>query len=237
MRDILDLHTHTLASGHAYNTISEMAKTASDMGLELLGITEHAPSMPGTCSSMYFINLHVVPRSLYGIRLMLGCELNILDADGTIDLPDYILKKMDLCIASIHPPCFQCESSIENNTNAIINAMKNPYVKIIGHPDDDRFPLNYEEIVRTAKEEHVLLELNNSSVAPNGFRINAENNIITILELCKKHRTSVIMSSDAHIFTEIGNHSYVKKIIDEVLFPEELVVNRSLEALQKFINI
>ena len=46
---VLDLHTHTIVSGHAYSTLREMAKAASDKGLELLGITEHAPKMPGTC--------------------------------------------------------------------------------------------------------------------------------------------------------------------------------------------
>ena len=50
MKNVLDVHTHTLASGHAYNTIMEMAKAASEKGMELLGITEHAPAMPGTCS-------------------------------------------------------------------------------------------------------------------------------------------------------------------------------------------
>ena len=54
MRDILDVHTHTLASGHAYNTMREMAKAASEKGLEILGITEHAVSMPGTCGAFYF---------------------------------------------------------------------------------------------------------------------------------------------------------------------------------------
>ena len=79
---LLDVHTHTIASGHAYNTIMEMAKAGFDKGLKLLGITEHAPMMPGTCHAMYFHNLKVVPRTMCGIELMLGAELNILDYDG-----------------------------------------------------------------------------------------------------------------------------------------------------------
>ena len=69
---VLDLHTHTIVSGHAYSTLREMAKAASDKGLELLGITEHAPKMPGTCHLFYFDNLRIVPRELYGIELVLG---------------------------------------------------------------------------------------------------------------------------------------------------------------------
>ena len=59
MRDIyvLDLHTHTYASGHAYNTMNEMVLAAKEKGLQLLGITDHAPSMPGTMGLLYFLNL------------------------------------------------------------------------------------------------------------------------------------------------------------------------------------
>lgn len=85
-REILDLHTHTVASGHAYCTLREMAKAASEKGLKVLGITEHAPKMPGTCHNYYFHNLKVVPRQMYGITLLLGAELNILDFDGNVDL-------------------------------------------------------------------------------------------------------------------------------------------------------
>jgi len=52
---LLDVHTHTIASGHAYNSMMEMAKAGFDKGLKLLGITEHAPMMPGTCHSLYFL--------------------------------------------------------------------------------------------------------------------------------------------------------------------------------------
>ena len=58
MRDILDVHTHTIASGHAYNTIYEMARAAAEKGLELLGITEHAPTMPGTCQ-LFLSLIHI----------------------------------------------------------------------------------------------------------------------------------------------------------------------------------
>ena len=66
---ILDTHTHTLASGHAYNTINEMAKSAADKGLKLLAITDHAPAMPGSCSYMYFLNRRALKREKYGIIL------------------------------------------------------------------------------------------------------------------------------------------------------------------------
>ena len=102
---LLDVHTHTIASGHAYNSMMEMAKAGFDKGLKLLGITEHAPMMPGTCHSLYFHNLKVVPRTMCGIEVMLGVELNILDYDGHVDLDARTLRQLDLKIASLHSVC------------------------------------------------------------------------------------------------------------------------------------
>ena len=62
MKILLDVHTHTVASGHAFSTLQEMVRTAADKGLQILGITEHTGGIPGTCSPIYFRNLPVVPR-------------------------------------------------------------------------------------------------------------------------------------------------------------------------------
>ena len=70
MSPLLDVHTHTIASGHAYSSIQEMAQAASGKGLQILGITEHGPSIEGTCPLLYFKNMHCVPREMYGINLL-----------------------------------------------------------------------------------------------------------------------------------------------------------------------
>ena len=75
MKIVLDTHAHTIVSGHAYNTIREMAQMAKEKGLEAFALTEHAPQMPGTCHEFYFQNLHIVPREMYGVRLFMGCLL------------------------------------------------------------------------------------------------------------------------------------------------------------------
>ena len=120
--------------------------------------------MPGTCQEIYFNNLKVVPRYLSGVRLLLGSELNLI-ADGSVDLPESILEVMDINIASMHWP-FMPHISEEETTKAVIAAMENPYVNIIGHPDDGRYPLDYERVVKAAKETHTLLEVNNNSLNP-----------------------------------------------------------------------
>lgn len=233
---VLDLHTHTIASGHAYNTLREMAKAASDKGLSVLGITEHAPKMPGTCHSFYFHNLKTVPRELYGIRLLLGSEVNIMDFEGNIDLEERDLKGMDIIIASLHTPCIE-PGSVRENTMAYLKAMENPYVNIIGHPDDGRYPVDYRALVEGAKEKGKVLELNNHSLDPKCFRRDARENDLKMLELCKEYAVPVIMGSDAHFDTLIGEFSMAKKLLEEVDFPEELVLNRSVEALQGHVNV
>ena len=233
---VLDLHTHTIASGHAYNTLREMAKAASDKGLSVLGITEHAPKMPGTCHSFYFHNLKTVPRELYGIRLLLGSEVNIMDFEGNIDLEERDLKGMDIIIASLHTPCIK-PGSVRENTTAYLKAMENPYVNIIGHPDDGRYPVDYCALVEGAKEKGKVLELNNHSLDPKCFRRDARENDLKMLELCKEYAVPVIMGSDAHFDTLIGEFSMARELLEEVDFPEELVLNRSVEALQGHVNV
>lgn len=234
MKDIMDLHTHTTASGHAYNTLYEMARSASEKGLALFGSTDHAPRMPGSCHEFYFINFKVIPRTLFGVKILMGVELNILDYEGRIDLREGILKKLDYSIASLHDPCYKSGSRAEN-TAALIGAVKNPYVNIIGHPDDGRFPLDYEALAAAAAEHHKLLELNSSSLSPQSPRQNARENYLAMLKNCQRYQTSIVLDSDAHIEADVGNHALGWELIREANFPEELIVNGSIERLLPFI--
>ena len=236
IRDVLDTHTHTIVSGHAYSTIRENAEAARQKGLKALGITEHAPSMPGSCHEFYFINFKVIPREAYGVRLFMGVELNIVDYDGTVDLSEYYLKRMDIVIASLHGPCIK-PGTMEENTRAVLKAMENPYVNIIAHPDDANYPLDYEKVVLGAKKNHVLLELNNSSLKPGGARGDFARDLdIQMLKLCMEHEVPIAMGSDAHVDADVGNHDRAIALLEELNFPEHLVVNRSVEALEEFLN-
>ena len=101
MKLIADLHTHTLASGHAYGTIRENAQAAAQRGLALLGVSEHAPGIPGTCDPIYFWNLKCVPKMLHGIRVIHGSEINVLEG-GNLSLEERYLERLDYAIAGIH---------------------------------------------------------------------------------------------------------------------------------------
>ena len=235
MRDNIDLHTHTIASGHAYNTRNEMIAAAYQKGLEIFAITEHAPAMPGSCQRIYFTNYRVLPRKYKTMTVLYGVELNILDFQGHVDLPDSLLKEMDVTLASIHPPCF-VSGTVEENTAAYIGAMKNPYINIIARPDDSRFPVNYEWLVKAAKEYHVVLEVNNTSLSPSSFRGDPRQCYQEMLKLCMKYQVPVVMDSDAHVDLMAGNHAYALEMLQMVNFPEELVLNSQSGMLYDYIN-
>ena len=208
MKTALDVHTHTVASGHAFSTLQEMVQAAADKGLQLLGITEHAPSLPGTCAPIYFRNLHVVPRRMYGVELLLGAELNILDYQGTID----------------------------QNTDAVLGAIRNPYVHIISHPGDGTAQLHFEPLVLASKEHGTLLEINNSSLNPVRNKRDARANNLTILRLCKQYNVPVILGSDAHISFDIARYDFLYPLLQETDFPEQLILNDKVEAFKALLR-
>lgn len=221
----LDVHTHTIVSGHAFSTLTEMVTAAQNMHLDILGITEHAPSLPGTCQSIYFRNLHVVPRKWGRLRLLLGSELNILDSNGTLDYDDGYFSMLDIRIAGIHSLCWQGGTK-EENTNGMINAIRNPWTNIISHPGDGTADLIFEPIVIAAKETGTLLEINNSSLKPcRGKLSKAIPNNLEILRLCKKYEVPVILGSDAHIHMDIANYDNIYPLLAQTEFPEALIIN------------
>lgn len=234
MQYLLDVHTHTIASGHAYNTMNEMIRSAADNGLKLLGISEHAPAMPGSCQETYFYNIHVIPAEKYGVRVLIGAEVNIMDLQGSIDLREYPLNHLDYGIASMHTLCLK-SGTREQNTYAYCKVMENPYIQIIGHPDDGRYPVDYKTLVQEARQHHVLLELNNSSLRPDSFRPGTRENDRKMLEYCMEYETPILLGSDAHVEEDVGNFCYADQLLKEVHFPEHLIANTSIELLLSYL--
>lgn len=232
----LDVHTHTVASGHAFSTIQEMAHAAAEKGLKVLGITEHTAGIPGTCDPIYFRNLYVVPRKMYGIELLLGAEINILDGEGNMDMDEYYFKMLDIRIAGIHAQCYT-KGTKEQNTYGMLKVMANPYINIISHPGDGTAELDFEQLVKASKEYHTLLEINNSSMKPCRNKPIARVNNKEILLLCKKYNVPVILGSDAHISFDIADYTYALQLIEETGFPEELIMNCSVKRFKEYIGI
>ena len=237
MRKILiDAHTHTVASGHAYSSLQEMAQAAADKGLQVLGITEHGPSIVGTCPLVYFKNMFVVPRQMYGIRILMGCEVNILDTKGRLDLNDEYLDRLDIAIAGIHDKCWKGGTK-EENTEGVMQVIRNPKIHIISHPGDGSAKLDFEPLVLAAKESHTLLEINNHSLAPQRQKPMARANNLELLRLCKKYEVPTILGSDAHVSFQIADYDRLLPLLAETDFPDEPIMNFWPDRFFEYLNI
>ena len=232
----LDPHTHSLASGHAsQSTITDLAKQAFAVGLSAIGITDHGPATLCSSKAAYFRNLAYAPKKRCGIEILYGIELNILDYVGTVDLDDDILENLDYAIISMHTPNIK-PGTVEANTFAYINAMKHPKVKIVGHPEDVKYPVDYEALVVAAKHFSVAIEVNNSSLSPEGYRGDVCENVRQILQFCKKHECPVVVASDSHGTEHVGDFQHAVKMLQQCIFPEELIMNHSLDRFKQFID-
>ena len=234
MKYPIDLHTHTIASGHAYTTLLENAKYASEIGLEVLGTTDHGPNMPSAQHPWYFGNFKTLPREIYGVTMLYGCEANIIDYDGNLDLPLEYQKDLDIMIASLHEPIMEGNKSSDLNTAALLKVMDNPYVNIIGHSGNPSFPIDEETVVLKAKEKNILIEINNSSFVRS--RIGSEKTCTKIARLCKEYNVRIIINSDAHCCFNIGEFDSAIKMLENIQMPEELIINRSKNELLQFLK-
>lgn len=230
------MHNHTIASGHAFSTLQEMVRTASEKGIKYFGITDHAPACPGAPTSIYFWNYPLVPREMYGVHLLMGCELNILDTDGTLDLPDKYLERMDVCLAGIHKICWKPGTKSEN-TDGVLSVMNNRHVNVISHPGDGTAELNFEALVSASKKTGTLLEINHASLKPMRNKVEARNNNIQILKLCKAQNMPVIIGADAHISFDIADYRYALPLLAETEFPTELIVNYNPDLFFEFTGL
>ena len=234
---VCDMHTHTIASGHGTSsTIADMAKAASAKGLKILGITDHGPATRAAGTPSYFRSLAHTARYRAGIRICCGAEVNIIDYNGNIDLADEILENLDFAIASIHKQNL-APGSETANTLAYTQAMRHKKVRIIGHPDDTRYPVDYEALAEAAGEYGVILEVNNSSLSPEGYRGDVRPNYRRMLEACASRSLPILMSSDSHGPGGIGDFTYAEAMLREMHYPSELILNDKPAKLLEYLRI
>lgn len=231
MKLLVDTHTHTISSGHAYSTIQENAKEAFENGIKMINMSDHGPAMNGAPFRYHFGNLKVIPQVLYGVRVLKGVELNIVSYDGEVDLPLNYLKGLDFVLASFHDICI-APSTIEDHTRAAIKILENPYIDVLAHPGNPQFQIDIEKVVKAAKDNNKLLEINNHSFY---VRTGSEKNCGEILKMCKKYGVRVTTGSDSHISFNIGNFVNVQKLLEEVDMPEDLVLTTSVEKVENYL--
>lgn len=228
-----DLHTHTMASDHAYSTLEENVRWAKQIGLEAVAMTNHAPALTDAPHMWHFEAIDAVPRYIDGVRVLRGCEANILSINGDIDMTEQNARKLEIVIASIHSPCYADNEAGGLHTKAYMNVLENPIVDIIGHSGNAKCPYDIEKVVRHAKELGKLIEINSHTFDTRKTNI---ENCREIALACKKIGTGICVNSDAHFSRSIGDFEKALAMLSDIDFPEELIINRDYETLKKFFK-
>lgn len=226
-----DTHTHTVASTHAFSTILEMAEYAAMVGLKAIAITDHGPSIPDGPHRWHFGSMRTLPSYIHGVRVLHGVESNIMDYEGTIDISERYQKELDWVIASYHDPC--CASgTVEQHTASYLKLAENPNVDVIGHSGSEDYHYDYERVIPVFKEKGKLVEINSHSFSN---RRGARKNCREIALLCKKYGAPIVVNSDAHSCFVVGDVNDAMDMLTDIEFPQELIVNRTLESLADWI--
>lgn len=237
MRLLADLHTHTIASGHAYSTFTENVRAAAAYGLELIAVTDHGPTVPQGCHLWYFWNLKAAPSVLDGVRVLKGCEANLsAESDNGIDLPDNVLEKLDFVGVGFHPTTGFDDQDRVRNTEALLRAMANPFVDMVTHPGNDHeFPLDLDAVVAAAVKHRVILELNDHSFAPESSRAGSESREREFAAAARDAGAPVAIGSDAHYALHVGRFDAAIKAAEELGFTESDLVNRDAASVLAFL--
>ncbi len=226
MNIIADTHVHTVASEHAFSTVMENLTVAKVKGLKFLAVTDHTGAIPGAPGETYFGCLtDNLPTEYDGVYFLRGCEVNIIDENGTLDLPEWILKRLDLVIASVHG-VITAPMSVEQSTNLWLNVAKNPLVDIIGHCGDERWRFDFERVIPVFAEYGKIVEINSASYFS---RPSSVKNCIEIARLCAKYGVDLVLSSDAHFAGRVGDVADSVRIITEAGVPKELILNADID--------
>lgn len=255
-----DIHTHTLFSRHAYSTVMENLTAARDAGLELLGLADHFSDMlfdqQDIRNFQHFLNVGVWPRKKDGVVLLRGIEADIVSLDGSLfgmDIPchhsiaatsgeptDNLFNRvtggLDYIVASVHNRSFAKGASLEETTQMYLNVLAQPKVFVLGHVGRARVPFDLDAVLVAARDAHKLIEINEHSlVADHSGRTTRACR--EIAQRCAELGVGITVSTDAHICGNIGQFSQAPAMLEEIGFPQELIVNRSAESLLEYMAL
>lgn len=232
MKIIADLHTHTVASTHGFSTIKEIVDVAAQKGLSAVAITDHTPASTDGPHVWYFHNLHkAIPREVNGVKIIYGAESSIIDYDGNIDFPHEECAALDWIIASFHKDMLK-PASFEEHTNMYLKLAENGDVDVIGHCATVVCPFDYEKCLKKFKECGRLVEINESTI----LWKNTRENYREIIRICKKYEIPVVINTDAHFCTIVGDVTESLKLAEEIGLPEKLIVNADWDRLYAYIQ-
>lgn len=234
MQLIADLHTHTSCATHAYDTADTMAAAAAALGYKALALTDHAPAMPDAPHIWHFANWSAMPRVMHGVAMLYGAEVNVMDTKGGLDLPDEILRRQDWVVASIHSPCIPGLLTRREADRLWLAVAENPYVDCIGHSEQQHYRYDYDLVTRAFAKNGKVVELNGNS-----FQVRTDGipNMRELLRACLNNGCAIALDTDAHSVRQLQeNITALSALIEEIDFPDELIVNASKENLVRTLR-
>jgi len=228
MRLLADLHTHTIASGHAYSTLTENARAARAHALELIAVTDHGPAVPQGPHEWYFWNLKVVPSVLDGVRILKGCEATLVPrTENGLDLSQAVLSLLDFVAVGFHPTVGFDQRDRARNTEALLRVMANPLVDQVTHPgNEDEFPVDLDAIVDAAVRYNVILELNEHSFDPASSRAGSTEREREFVRAAHGAGAPIAIGSDAHYALRVGRFDAASALAEDLGIAEDSFVNR-----------
>lgn len=231
-----DLHCHTRASdGH--DSLRRMAEAARDRGYDYLAISDHskqvriANGLDEDRLARQIDDIDALNDELDDIVLLKAIEVDILE-DGTLDLPDRILEKLDLRVCSVH---YNRELSRKKMTERVIKAMDNPHFNILGHPTGrlingrEAFEIDLEKVMAAALERGCHLEIN---AQPD--RLDLDD---SAAKMAREMGLKLAIDTDAHSAAGLGAMRYgVEQGRRGWLEADNVINTRSLSALRKLLE-
>jgi len=235
VKNLIDLHTHSVLSKHGFSSLTENIEYAKRKGLKYYGISDHQNDEKGVGAHIYaFHNLRVLPKYVDDLRLLKGIECNMLE-DGTIDKSGQMMSVFDYVICSLHGYMYK-DQGYEKNTENYLKVLDDEDVLILGHIEDNRTPCDFEKVIKKAKELHKLVEFNNSSLGETSPREKVKENMLIMLDLCKKYNQPIIINSDAHVCYDVGETSRVDELIKESNFPINMILNYNEDLINEYLK-
>ncbi|MCG9690500.1 phosphatase [Vibrio sp. Isolate22] len=231
----VDTHTHTYASGHAYSTLIENAKSAKQNGLAMFCTTDHSESMPGAPHYWFFSNQRVLPRFIEGVAIIRGVESNIMNTQGEIDIHPSVDKNLDWVIASFHEPVFRPSDSAAH-TEALLNVIKGGRVDALGHLGNPNFDFDFEAVIQCAVEHNVAIEINNTTLKGNS-RVGSVDRCYEIARIAKAKGAFITSGSDAHFCNDVGGLDLVSSLLDKVGIDSTKVITHSPQQFLSFLAL
>jgi len=240
---LADLHIHTIMSGHAFCTINECIETALNNEMALIAITDHGPSMEHSAHEGYFEMSARLPKRFGSLDVLFGCEANIINCNGVIDLSVDTMSVLDVVSAGLHKKTPYDGISEADNTNAMIKAIeKYPGISMISHPFRVEFPVSVEEVVYASIEHNVLLEINVALltkvlISPVNERSKKViERTATMIDILQANKKGYLINSDAHHTNEIGvNDSTIELLSKALGISREYILNDNLDLLGVYI--